>query len=149
MAGEKIMPRTVTPVKNNVRTVSMPLANSHASLRFSSARYLEKTGMNAALTAPSPTSLRRRFGIRNAVVKASASVPAPSKNATRESRMYPKIRLMNVRKVMRDADFRSLRCSLIERLECNIATVGVVHGRTYFFDESRASAHPSGCRCGL
>ena len=39
-----------------------------------------KTGINAAPSAPSPKSLRKRFGIRNAITKALCKVLVP-KNA--------------------------------------------------------------------
>ena len=66
--GEKTIPITVSAVRNIVITVNIVFANSHASFSFFSARYRVKTGMNAALTAPSATSRRIKFGIRYAVV---------------------------------------------------------------------------------
>src|SRR5262249_49677078 len=47
--GENTMPKTTTAVANTAVMVSRALANSHAFFRSPSIRYLENTGMNAAL----------------------------------------------------------------------------------------------------
>src|SRR5262249_39232062 len=84
--GENRMQRTTTAVIHTIAALSSAFTNSQALRRSPSTRYFEKTGMNAALTAPSPTSRRRRFGIRYAIVNESASEPAPRRKAIRESR---------------------------------------------------------------
>ncbi len=57
---------------------------------------LAKRGTKAELNAPSAKSLRKVFGSRNAVLKASATGPVPSAAAMKVSRMKPKSRLPSV-----------------------------------------------------
>src|SRR6185436_4351017 len=59
--------------------------------------------MNAAESAPSPKSLRKRLGMVKATAKALATMPAPKNFAASDSRTTPRIRLMSVRPEMRRA----------------------------------------------
>jgi hypothetical protein len=49
-------------------------------------RYSARIGTNACENAPSPNSLRSRFGMRNATKNASVASPAPNARAMKKSR---------------------------------------------------------------
>jgi len=53
--------------------------------------------MNAAVSAPSPKSRRKRLGIVNARSNASPTAPRPNANASDQSRTRPNTRLSDVR----------------------------------------------------
>ena len=52
-----------------------------------------KTGTNAAVSAPSPNSLRAMLGMAKARVKAACSMPAPMRRDWSISRTSPRTRL--------------------------------------------------------
>jgi hypothetical protein len=60
--------------------------------------------MNAALKVPSANSRLKVFGNLNATKKASAKIDAPRNIAIKISLRYPKIRLINVKKLNTDAE---------------------------------------------
>ena len=60
--------------------------------------------MNAALNVPSANSRLKVFGNLNATKKASAKIDAPRNIAIKISLRYPKIRLINVKKLNTDAE---------------------------------------------
>ena len=60
--------------------------------------------MNAALKVPSANNLLNVLGNLKATKKASAKIDAPRKKAIKISLRYPKIRLINVKKLNTDAE---------------------------------------------
>ena len=75
-----ISPTTVSPTNSPVSSLTLPAAKSSGATPFSvlpRRRAWAYSGMNAWLRAPSPSSLRNRFGMVNATVNALATVPVP------------------------------------------------------------------------
>src|SRR5258708_9277190 len=78
-AGEKTIPRTVITARTTARVQKSRLAKSHTSSFGFSLIHVVKTGMNEAVIDPSPTSRRKRFGMRYARTKKSAAREVPSR----------------------------------------------------------------------
>ncbi|KKM06345.1 hypothetical protein LCGC14_1744950, partial [marine sediment metagenome] len=99
-------------MKSNVPVMFM---SSHASFLPLVSRYSVKTGMKAALNAPSPKRRRKRFGILKATTKASQARLVPKKLAHITSLASPKILLNNVQRLTVFADLKKLFFSSILR----------------------------------
>jgi hypothetical protein len=106
-ASTTIPPRII---KSNV---PVALANSHASFFPLVSRYSVKTGMKAALNAPSPKRRRKRFGILKATTKASQAKLVPKKLAHTMSLAKPNTLLNSVQRLTVFADFKKLFFSSI------------------------------------
>jgi hypothetical protein len=89
--GEKIIPAAVKKSKTMVRTEKETETNSSLSSLDFRLRYSEYIGIKETVSDPSPTSRRKRLGIRKATKKASVAVPAPKSWATIISLRKPKI----------------------------------------------------------
>ncbi len=77
ISGEKTMPSVTSEKSITTRIESVFCASSRASFSPLMTRYSVYTGMNDIVSAPSATSRRSRFGIRNATKNPSSDADAP------------------------------------------------------------------------
>ncbi len=91
--GAKPIPRMVRALTTMIVSVQILLARRHAVAVPAVAAVLLKIVVNAVDSAPSANRSRSRFGIRNAMVKASITQPPPNKAAPTCSRTSPNRRL--------------------------------------------------------
>ena len=106
---------TSTPViRRSAFTTRLP--RCHAASRPSVVSARVNVGTNAAVIAPSAKRSRNRFGIRNATLKASISMPplAPKNAASTISRATPSTRLAMVATLMSPADRASVTLIVCE-----------------------------------
>ena len=96
--GAASIPAQTTIAVKNETSVKVAQTNSRVSSRFFPfSKYSLKVGMNATEMLFSAKSLRSKFGIKNAIPKASASEPVPKKRAFVISRTSPSTREIIVR----------------------------------------------------
>ncbi len=88
-----MMPRTVSELMVSIASVVILLARRKADASPSRLIMRLKTVMNAVESAPSANRSRSRFGMRNAMVKASSSKAPPNSAAKTCSRANPNRRL--------------------------------------------------------
>ena len=103
----------VNPIQAS--STSPALSSRRAQMTALAARHMDacpaffslslKMGMNAAVSAPSPSSRRNRFGTCIAKMKASATGPSPMNAAKADSRRKPSTRLMSVAAPTAPEDF--------------------------------------------
>ena len=94
--GIKISAISVSSESQSIISVPMRSAISRAAARPSAANTPAKAGTKAALKAPSPNRRRNRLGSLSATKNASATGPAPRREAISMSRAKPRIRLAMV-----------------------------------------------------
>ena len=87
--GDIIIPIATTIPKTVLKAPNCALRNSLKLFRSCVSLYSVKTGMNAFENAPSAKNRRNRFGILNAMKKASVAILAPNKRAISISLRYP------------------------------------------------------------
>ena len=93
--GANQMPSSVRAPTTSASPFTTRFASRHAACSPSRSKRCVNVVTNAAESAPSAKRSRSRFGMRNAVTKASSSRPAPKNIANVCSRTRPRTRLKN------------------------------------------------------
>ena len=116
-AGLRRIPKTTTAEQEAIRTADARRASRAARSFPDSDRTREKTGTNAADSAPSARSWRAKLERVNATKNASKAADAPNSAAVTISLASPSTRLASVPSIMTSAlrTIRPLRCGVTAR----------------------------------
>src|SRR5512140_887495 len=111
--GVASTPTSTIAETTTARSAATAPATRSASLRSPRASSAAYTGMKDADKAPSPKRFWRKFGMRNAALNASASVPRPKKCAKTRCRTRPVRRVSRMPTATKNAD-RPVRGALVD-----------------------------------